>query len=346
MSRGRSWSAGMSDLRATAFGLLPFLLAASHLFTPVHGENHDTEISQSAAARTFAVSTLVAMPAPAFRVEVDAVLLNVAVGFNGEARELRASDFEILEDGVPQEICYFSRGDQSLSIVLLLDTSESMRRQALNEARRAAIELTEAAHPDTQFALVTFDSDIRKAVDFTTDRADIKSALSGLKADGHTRLFDGVRSALELLAQVRDRAKVIILLTDGKDEESKSAFADVEELLRRSEVTVFACGIYNPVYRRMFMNDKKYYMQPETEQHLNPVWVLKQLVSISGTEPYFPEPGDPLSAAFKQIALELRQRYVIGFTPFLGGQSRFRPVQVRVKEPVDAVILARPGYTR
>ncbi len=346
MSCRRSWSAGMSDVRATAFGLLPFILAVPHLFTLVHGQNHDTRLAQSSATPIFVGSNVVTTPTPAFRVEVDTVLLNVAVGFDGEARELRASDFEVLEEGVPQHICYFSKGEESLSIVLLLDTSESMRRQALNEARRAAIELIEAAHPDTQFALVTFDSDIKKQVDFTTDRFAIKSALTGLQAGGRTRLFDGVRSALELLAPVHNRSKVIILLTDGKDEDSKSAFDDVEKLLRASDVTVFACGIYNPAYRRMFMNDKKYYIQPETEPNLNPVWVLKQLVSISGTQAYFPEPGDPLSAAFKQITLELRQRYVIGFTPFLTGQARFRPVQVRVKEPPGAVILTRPGYTR
>jgi len=334
----------MSDFRATAFRLLPFLLVASHLCVPVRAQKHETESVQP-APRVLAASNIAAMP-PAFRVEVDTVLLNVAVGFNGVARELQASDFEILEDGVPQRICYFSRGEQSLSIILLLDTSESMKRQALSEARRAAIELTEAAHPDTQFALVTFDSDIRKVVDFTTDRAAIKSALNGLIAHGATRLFDGVRSALELLAPVRDRAKVIILLTDGKDEDSRSAFSDVEDLLRKSDVTVFACGIYNPAYRRMFMNDKKYYMEPQIEENLNPVWVLKQLVSISGTQPYFPKPGDPLSAAFKQIALELRQRYVIGFTPSLAGNTKFRPVEVRVKEPIDAVVQTRPGYTR
>jgi len=277
---------------------------------------------------------------------VDAVLLNVAVGFNGQARDLTASDFEILEDGVPQEICYFSKGDQALSIVLLLDTSESMKLQALAEARRAAVELIEAAHPETQFALITFDSEIRKEVDFTTDRAPIQSALSGLRATGRTRLFDGIRTAMELLAPVRNRAKVIVLLTDGKDEASTTAFSDLEELLRGSDVTVFGCGIYNPAYRRMFMNDKKYYLQPETDEHLNPVWVLRQLVSLAGTEAYFPEPGEPLSTAFKQIALELQQRYVIGFTPFLSGEPRFRSVEVRLKQATDAMVLARPGHTR
>ncbi len=343
MSSRRIWSAGVSNVGATAVRLLPFLILVSHLDNPIHAQRPQTAIGGQPTPYLASPS---ALTKPAFRIEVDAVLLNVAVGFNGEPRDLTSGDFEILEDGVPQEICYFSRGDQSLSIVLLLDTSESMRRQALNEAKRAVIELTEAAHPDTQFALVTFDSEIRKEVDFTTDREPIQAALRGLTAAGQTRLFDGIRTAMELLAPVRNRAKVIILLTDGKDEESTTAFSQVEELLRNSDVTVFGCGIYNPAYRRMFMNDKKYYIQPEKDNNLNPVWVLRQLVSISGTEAYFPEPGVPLSDAFKQIALELSQRYVIGFTPFLAGEPRFRQVEVRLKQAIDAMVLARPGVTR
>ncbi|RPJ85729.1 MAG: VWA domain-containing protein [Acidobacteria bacterium] len=284
-----------------------------------------------------------------FHVVVDTVLLNVAVHSSDEAAasELRPSDFEVYEDGIARRITYFSPTNSPLSVVLLVDCSKSMSVGALEEAKRAGLKFVRESHPDTQFAIVTFSDTVARTLNFTNDRTSIEGALSKLTASGGTRLYDGIREAVEHWDGAQNRARVVVLLTDGRDEISETGLAEIENLLKMSEVTLFPCGVYSPAYRRLFMNDLKYYITPEVEKNLNPVWVLRHLADLCGTQALFTEPGRPLEQALGEIISELQHRYVLGFEPDMSlVKARYRSIEVKLKNDTTARIQARRGYVR
>jgi len=318
--------------------LLPLLFAS--LLTPVARADSDRGDAAAPAAVVRAD----------FRVLVDTVLLNVGVYSPEERIEIRLkpSDFVVYEDGIPRQITYFAPANTPLSVVLLVDCSQSMSIVALAEAKKAASEFVRQSHPETQFSIVAFNEKVKRTLDFTTDRLDIESSLSGLQAHGGTRLYDGIREAIENWDGAQNRARAIVLLTDGRDEMSDTQLADVELLLEKNDIILFPCGIYSPAYRRLFLNDQKYYIEPAVEKNLNPAWVLRHFAEICGTEALFPEPGKPLSEALAGIISELQHRYLVGFEPgpsLLPG-ARYRAVEVQLKNRSDVRVQTRKGYVR
>lgn len=284
-----------------------------------------------------------------FRIVVDTVLLNVGVHSSEDAigPELSPSDFVVYEDGIPRRITYFAPTNTPLSVVLLVDCSKSMAVGALQEAKKAGLQFVRQSHPDTQFSMVTFSDTVARTLNFTTDRTAIEAALNRLEAQGGTRLYDGIREAVEHWDGAQNRARVIVLLTDGRDEISKTGLSEIEALLQKSEVTLFPCGVYSPAYRRLFMNDLKYYIKPEVEKNLNPVWVLRHLAELCGTQALFTEPDRPLDQALTEIISELQHRYLLGFEPAASlADARYRSIEVKLKNDDSARIETRPGYVR
>lgn len=284
-----------------------------------------------------------------FRVVVDTVLLNVGVHCSDDAAgsNLSPSDFAVYEDGIPRRITYFAPTNTPLSVVLLVDCSQSMSVGALEEAKQAGMEFVRQSHPDTQFSIVAFSDTVARKLNFTADRLAIEAALNKLQAQGGTRLYDGIREAVEHWDGAQNRARVIVLLTDGRDETSNTGLPQVEALLEKSEVTLFLCGVYSPAYRRLFMNDQKYYIRPEVEKNLNPVWVLRHLGELCGTQALFTEPGRPLDRALGEIISELQHRYLLGFEPAASlADPRYRSIEVKLKNDTNARIESRPGYVR
>jgi len=323
--------------RAIATRLLPALLVPLFL-QPAFSQ---TDYAENQASLPFVHAD--------FRVVVDTVLLNVGVHFSDEAfgPQLSPSDFEVYEDGIPRTITYFAPTNTPLSVVLLVDCSKSMSVGALQEAKKAGIEFVRQSHPDTEFSLVAFSESVSRILDFTTERPTIESALNKLQPQGGTRLYDGIKEAVEQWDGAQNRARVIVLLTDGRDEMSTAGLSEIEELLEKSDVTLFPCGVYSPVYRRLFMNDRKYYIQPEKEENLNPVWVLRHLAELCGTQALFTEPERPLDQALTHIISELRHRYLLGFEPAPSlADPRYRIIEVRLKTDSRARIQTRPGYVR
>jgi VWFA-related protein len=268
------------------------------------------------------------------RVVVDTALLHVTVRDpNGSSiAGLQEDDFEVMEDGVPRQIVYFSPGDGPLSVVLLIDTSISMRIEAMDEAKRVALQFVERNHPTTEFALVAFDDRVRKLSGFTRDRDSLTQLISGLEAEGRgTRLYDALEKGFQILESADNMAQVIVLLTDGKDEGSRRTFAEIESRAAQGHAAIFSCGLYNPAYRNIFLTGRKYYVQPETEENLNPEWVLKHLASVTGSQAFFPEPGQAVDSAFDEIVQDLQSRYIIGYAQGPTGGGWAESVKVRLR---------------
>jgi hypothetical protein len=121
----------------------------------------------------------------------------------------------------------------------------------------------------------------------------------------------------------------------------------VEKIVQASDLALFAVGEYLGAERKSLITGNRYYKDPPLEVNYNPVWVLRQLAEISGGSAVFPEPNQPLSIFFSEIAKELQDQYVIAYAPPPpSAEPEWRSIEVRLTAPgaQGYRIRTRKGY--
>jgi VWFA-related protein len=255
--------------------------------------------------------------------------LEFSVASSGEQDvTLAASDLTIVEDGVEQAIESFHEANTPMSIVLALDASGSMKR-ALEEVKAAAATFVSALRPADPLSLVQFADTVTLVHDFSTVRQWSLDAITRHTASGGTALFDALHSSMTLLNR-QDRRRAVVLVTDGRDENnpgtgpgSEHSLAEVLELVRASETTIYTIGLGAKVDRA----------------------ALEQIADISGGNAYFPEDVARLAEQYRRVLDDLRRRYVVSYTssnPARDGQ--WREVRIVTKSP-GVSIRSRGGFT-
>ena len=181
-------------------------------------------------------------PPPTFSASVESVYIDVFVrDKNGPVSGLAASDFQLLDNGVPQAVELITVQSLPLTTLLVLDTSDSVAGTKLAQLRAAGHALLRRARPGDETALVTFGHEIQVRVSPTSNVALIDRALDSLRPAGSTAVYDALYAA-RMLAPERSRS-TIVLFTDGEDNMSVLDIADVLRVLERSDVMVHAVGI-------------------------------------------------------------------------------------------------------
>jgi Ca-activated chloride channel family protein len=260
----------------------------------------------------------------AFRSGIDLVSLNVTVTdpSNRYVTDLSGDDFSVLEDGVKQDIGFFSRTSLSLAVSLLLDSSASMEDK-MRTTQAAALGFVQSLRPQDQAQVVDFDSRVSVAVPFTNSRADLEKAITSTVAGGSTSLYNAIYIALKELKKTQARSiedlrrQAIIVLSDGEDTSSLVSYEEVLELAKRSETAIYAIGIRT--------------REPGSGKGFNEAdFVLRQLTTQTGGRAFFPVTVDELPAIYALISQELSSQYLIGYTssnPHRDG--RWRRIVVR-----------------
>lgn len=147
---------------------------------------------------------------------------------------LKKEDFRLWEEGVEQDVAFFSSVDKPFSLVLMIDTSGSTRFR-LEDIQDAAITFVNQLRADDQVMVVSFDDDVRVLSEFTNDRNRLRDAIRRTKTGNGTRLYDAVDMVMnQKLSRVSGR-KAVVLFTDGVDTTSRhgsydSNIRDAEEL--------------------------------------------------------------------------------------------------------------------
>ncbi|MCX6537323.1 MAG: VWA domain-containing protein [Acidobacteria bacterium] len=264
----------------------------------------------------------------AFRSGVDVVSLNVTVTdpANRYVTDLTQDDFSVYEDGVKQDVTFFSRTNLPLAVSLLVDTSASMDEK-IATVRAAAGGFVAHLRPEDRTQLINFDSRVNVLLPFTSAHPDLDRAIASLSAGGSTALYNAVYIALKELKKNQARSadelrrQAIVLLTDGEDTSSLVSFEEVLDQTKRSETAVYAIGL-----RAQDSNIGKAYSEAE--------YVLRQLTTQTGGRVFFPETVADLPAIYNQIWQELSSQYLLGYSsknPRRDG--RWRRVVVRVERP-------------
>ena len=275
----------------------------------------------------------------AFRSGVDLVSLNTTVTdpTNRFVIDLGADDFTIFEDGIGQDIGFFSHTTLPLSVSLLLDSSASMDDK-LKTAQRAALGFVAALRPQDQAQVIDFDSRVSVIAPFGASRADLEKAINSTIAGGSTSLYNAIYIALRELKKVQSRSaedllrrQAIIVLSDGEDTSSLVSYDEVLELAKRSETVIYAIGIRSKDgYTGKVYSDADY--------------VLRQLTTQTGGRVFFPAGATELPSIYALISEELSSQYLLGYTsknPKRDG--RWRKIQVRVSRP-GGTARTKQGY--
>ena len=274
---------------------------------------------------------------PAFRAGVDVVSLNVTVT-DRDGRfvtDLDQAHFAVYEDGVQQEINFFTKTQLPVALALLIDTSASMDEK-MTTAQEAAIGFAQRLRPEDLAEIVDFDSRVNILQPFTSDVELLERAIQRTAAGGSTSLYNAIYIALRELAraplrQADLRREAVIVLSDGEDTSSLVSFEEVLDLAKRSNTAIFSIGLQSDESR-----SRTGFREAD--------FVLRQLAQETGGRAFFPERIEELPAIYRRISDELSSQYSVGYisaNPLRNGQ--WRRVIVRVdRQAVSA--RTRQGY--
>jgi Ca-activated chloride channel homolog len=258
------------------------------------------------------------------RVETQLVLINVTVTdpMNRFVTGLEKEHFKLTEEKVEQTITQFSSEDAPLSVGLVFDASGSMGSK-LSKSRQAAAQLFKTANPEDEFFLVQFNNRPELTVGFTTNTEEIQNRLTFTQAKGRTALLDGVYMAMNHMKKARNPRKAIIILSDGGDNSSRYTESEVKNLVREADVQVYAIGIFEPISGRH-----------RTAEEMGGPGLLTELAESTGGRHFPVENLNELPDVAAKIGIELRNQYVLGYTPInTTKDGKYRRVQVKLKQP-------------
>jgi Ca-activated chloride channel family protein len=278
-----------------------------------------------------------------FRSSASLVALNVTVTHGDElVTGLHAADFEIYEDGVQQEVRFFEAKSVPMDVILLLDTSASMRDRmpVVHEAARSFMAVL---REEDRGAVVAFNDNVRVLQDLTSDGAAIEQAINATTSSGSTAMHNALYIALKQFGRTARqsgdvRRQAIAVLSDGEDTTSVIAFDDVVRLARRMGVNIYTIGLQSRVTRMRKATAPGYFSQSDYE--------LRTLAKETGARAFFPANVHELKDVYADIAAELEAQYSIAYAPANGrADGQFRRILVRVTADPDYRPRARAGYT-
>jgi Ca-activated chloride channel family protein len=237
---------------------------------------------------------------------------------------LAQEDFQILDNGVPQEIVTFGRDELPLTAVLLLDTSESMREKEIEAVRQGAKAFLDGMKPADEAMVALFSDRLLRLTPFTSDKAALASTLSGVKSAGGTAVNDFLYLSLKAL-EMRQGQRVVVLFSDGSDVHSVLPASDVLWKARAGQAMIYWIQLggkhksFTSSWRDYAANDREYDD-------------LEKAVRESGGRILPIERVGELAFAFSNILQELRQQYAIGYYPSNSrGDGKWHKIDIRVK---------------
>lgn len=274
------------------------------------------------------------------RIPVDyvSVLFTVTDKKNRYVTNLKQSDFKVYEDDKLQNTLIFrSETDLPLKIALLIDASASITGK-LKFEQEAAIEFLQSIlrKKQDEALLVTFDSSVELVQDFTDDIDLLSRGIRKIRAGGGTALYDALYRVCQekLYTQKGNYRKVIIVITDGDDNQSRvQSLSEVIEMSQRAEAAIYAISTNSSGFALSIKDNSRKYDK-----------ILKEMSDQTGGRAFFPFKAQDLSQSFEDIGRELRSQYNLAYTSTNPARDgRFRAIRI-VAEQKGLHVKARRGY--
>jgi VWFA-related protein len=256
-----------------------------------------------------------------FSTKIEAVRVDALVTDRGQPiRGLGPADFEILDNGVPQQVDIVSFEQIPLNIVLALDMSESVAGERLDHLRSAGRAAVASLVTGDQAALITFSHVVSLGAPLSGDTDGLLRALDDAAGSGETSLVDGVFAGMMIGESDAGRA-LLIVFSDGVDTSSWLTGDAVLDNAKRSDIVAYGVSVQSR-------------LKPE---------FLRDLTSFTGGRLFEIEKTSDLTSAFRAIVDEFRHRYLVSYTPRGVTKEGWHRLDVRVKRG-GATVKARPGY--
>lgn len=270
-------------------------------------------------------------PPPVFRVGVETVFLKVSISdpLGRYVTGLEKEHFQVFEDKVEQPITHFSQESAPISVGIVFDVSGSMKdNNNIKKAKNAITRFLESGNPDDEYFLVTFNQKTTLVQSFTAQSASVQNEVAFQKPGGQTAMYDAVYMGLDHMKRARNDKKALILITDGEDNSSRYTPAEIREFAKESDVQIYAIG-----------------EQGNLDYGRN---VIQNVVNITGGRSFFPNSFNELDYYIDLVHAELRNQYVIGYTPTnTEHDGKWRRIRVKLDAPKGLprlAIHAREGY--
>ncbi|HEX6322588.1 MAG TPA: VWA domain-containing protein, partial [Vicinamibacterales bacterium] len=333
----------------------------------------------AAAMAAAAISAQQKPQEPGFSFRTSAQLVNVTVTVTDSdgrfVSGLRKEDFVVYEDGKPVEVTHFDNERVPVSLGLVMDTSGSMSGEKMSSAKSAVERfLYSLLDQQDEVFLYQFDSQATLVQDWTTDRRAVSRALDRIQARGGTALYDAAAEAVPLAQSGAQRKKAVVIISDGNDTNSQIDAPSVQQLIRETEVLVYAIGIDGrggssvtvrggpswlppvripipspfPGRRPPVVQRPQPQPQPAgrtTRSSTDGVDedTLRSITDDSGGRTEIIRSPRDLDSATRGIADELSRQYFLGYASSAPKDGRWHAIEVRLKRGTHHV-RARKGY--
>jgi VWFA-related protein len=262
-------------------------------------------------------------PTANLRIDTNLVLVPVAVcdPMNRPVTGLEKDNFKLLEDKIEQTITHFAMDDEPVAVGLVFDVSGSMGSK-LRMSRMAAAQFFRTANADDEFFLVEFSDQVKMVVPLTKYVEEIQNQLTFAQSKGRTALLDGIMLAMHEMKKSKKNRKALLIISDGGDNSSRYSEAEVRRMVRENDVLIYAIGVFEPSGGR-----------GRTPEESAGPGLLSELAEQTGGR-HFPADANELPDIAAKIGLELRNRYMLGYTPKLQPRDgRYHKVEVKVIAP-------------
>jgi VWFA-related protein len=238
--------------------------------------------------------------------------------------------FHVYEDNVEQPIKKFLREDVPVSMGLIVDNSGSMRTKR-QRVEASALALVKASNPQDEVFIVNFNDDAFLDQTFTNDIKLLQRGLEKIDSRGGTAMRDAIRMSIDYLKEngKKDK-KVLVVVTDGDDNNSSMTLENLIKAGQQSEVLIYTVGLLS---------------EEEKREAKRATRALNAIADATGAKSYYPKELKDVDGVCQQVAHDIRSQYIIEYSPTNAAlDGTFRKVRVVANGPNKPVVRTRSGY--
>ena len=265
------------------------------------------------------------------RADVNVVLIPVTVTdpFGKPVLGLAPTAFHVLDDGVEQPVAKVFSQDAPLSVGFVFDCSKSMLNK-MEKSREAIGQMLKATTPGDEYFLVGFNDKPKLLSSFSPEPVEISRALAAIQPIGWTALLDAIQLSVSHMKKAKNTRRALVVLSDGGDNNSRFNPREIRNLLRESDLSLYAIGMTGPMVTMAAMK------------------LLSDLAEETGGRMFPVHHVNELPDAVAKLNTALRDQYMLAYYPTNSARDgKYRRVQVKVVAPPDSPSLHatwRSGY--
>jgi VWFA-related protein len=307
-----------------------------------------------------AVSATVVAQAPVFKAGVDAVLVDVEVLEGGHAvTGLSTTDFQLLDNGVPQTLDAGSLKNTPIDVTLVVDTSGSVEGRRFDHLKAGVHDTTQWLRPDDRWRVISVEHVLHEVVPLQA--ASKATAIDTLQPDGGTALYDGLIAAL-MEPHTPGRRQMLVAYTDGDDASSITTASALLDVARLSDSVVHVVVPVENARARLEATTNPSTRTQSTDSLINRATAFSttgpaqsgtlfpnentftELTARTGGRVFVVDYNDSVSEAFKRVIDAYRTSYLLQYTRNGVSPDGWHDLTVKVTKPGHFEVRARKGY--